>query len=77
MPGGEEPIGGRALAGAVGLEDADWERILDILGREPSATEIGIFSAMWNEHCSYKSSKRWLRTLPSEGVQVQMSGPRG
>ena len=74
MPGGEEPVGGRALADAVGLENPDWERILDILGREPTATEIGIFSAMWNEHCSYKSSRRWLRTLPSEGVHV-VHGP--
>jgi phosphoribosylformylglycinamidine (FGAM) synthase-like enzyme len=42
-------------------------RILDLIGREPTVTELGIFSAMWNEHCSYKSSKRWLRTLPTTG----------
>ena len=40
-----------------------------------SFTELGIFSAMWNEHCSYKSSKKWLRTLPTEGPQV-ICGPR-
>ncbi|RVA74548.1 phosphoribosylformylglycinamidine synthase subunit PurL, partial [Mesorhizobium sp. M7A.F.Ca.CA.001.11.2.1] len=44
------------------------------VGREPSFTELGIFSAMWNEHCSYKSSKKWLRTLPTTGPQV-IQGP--
>jgi phosphoribosylformylglycinamidine (FGAM) synthase-like enzyme len=44
------------------------------LGVTPSFTELGIFSAMWNEHCSYKSSKKWLRTLPTEGPQV-ICGP--
>ena len=48
--------------------------ILEIIGREPTFTELGIFSAMWNEHCSYKSSKKWLRTLPTEGPQV-ICGP--
>jgi putative membrane protein insertion efficiency factor len=47
---------------------------LGIIGREPSFTELGIFSAMWNEHCSYKSSKKWLRTLPTTGPQV-ICGP--
>ena len=47
---------------------------LDIIGRTPTFTELGIFSAMWNEHCSYKSSKKWLRTLPTEGPQV-ICGP--
>ncbi|MEL6517837.1 MAG: phosphoribosylformylglycinamidine synthase subunit PurL, partial [Pseudomonadota bacterium] len=46
----------------------------EIIGRTPSFTELGIFSAMWNEHCSYKSSKKWLRTLPTEGPQV-ICGP--
>jgi phosphoribosylformylglycinamidine synthase subunit PurL len=45
-----------------------------IIGRAPSFTELGIFSAMWNEHCSYKSSKKWLRTLPTTGPQV-ICGP--
>nr|WP_272214188.1 AIR synthase related protein [Marinicella sp. W31]MDC2877588.1 AIR synthase related protein [Marinicella sp. W31] len=44
------------------------------MGREPTFTELGIFSAMWNEHCSYKSSKRWLRTLPTTGRRV-IQGP--
>ncbi|MFQ5623074.1 MAG: phosphoribosylformylglycinamidine synthase subunit PurL [Paracoccaceae bacterium] len=62
------------LVRAHGLNDAEYRQILDLLGRTPSFTELGIFSAMWNEHCSYKSSKKWLRTLPTEGPQV-ICGP--
>ncbi|MCU0815637.1 MAG: phosphoribosylformylglycinamidine synthase subunit PurL [Cypionkella sp.] len=57
-----------------GIKPDEYQRILDILGREPTFTELGIFSAMWNEHCSYKSSKVWLRTLPTTGPQV-ICGP--
>lgn len=57
-----------------GLKPDEYQRVLDLLGREPSFTELGIFSAMWNEHCSYKSSKKWLRTLPTDGPQV-ICGP--
>jgi phosphoribosylformylglycinamidine (FGAM) synthase-like enzyme len=57
------------LIAAHGLKPEEYQRILDLIGREPSFTELGIFSAMWNEHCSYKSSKKWLRTLPTEGPQ--------
>jgi phosphoribosylformylglycinamidine synthase len=57
-----------------GLKPDEYQLILDIIGREPTFTELGIFSAMWNEHCSYKSSKKWLRTLPTEGPQV-ICGP--
>ncbi|MCF3594115.1 phosphoribosylformylglycinamidine synthase subunit PurL [Rhodobacteraceae bacterium LMO-12] len=69
-----EPAITKELIAAHGLSDDEYERILDIIGREPSFTELGIFSAMWNEHCSYKSSKKWLRTLPTEGPQV-ICGP--
>ena len=62
------------LVAAHGLKPDEYDRILQIIGREPSFTELGIFSAMWNEHCSYKSSKRWLRTLPTTGPQV-ICGP--
>lgn len=58
------------LIAAHGLKPDEYQRILDLIGREPSFTELGIFSAMWNEHCSYKSSKRWLRTLPTKGPRV-------
>ena len=59
---------------AHGLTSDEYKRVLEIIGREPSFTELGIFSAMWNEHCSYKSSKKWLRTLPTDGPQV-ICGP--
>jgi phosphoribosylformylglycinamidine synthase subunit PurL len=62
------------LVAAHGLKPDEYQRILDLIGREPTFTELGIFSAMWNEHCSYKSSKRWLRTLPTSGPRV-IQGP--
>ena len=57
-----------------GLSDAEFRLILDIMGRAPNFTELGVFSAMWSEHCSYKSSKVWLKTLPTEGPRV-ICGP--
>lgn len=57
-----------------GLKPDEYDRILQLIGREPTFTELGIFSAMWNEHCSYKSSKKWLKTLPTEGPRV-LQGP--
>ncbi|WP_142416871.1 phosphoribosylformylglycinamidine synthase subunit PurL [Bartonella massiliensis] len=57
-----------------GLKEDEYQRILTLIGREPTFTELGIFSAMWNEHCSYKSSKKWLKTLPTEGKCV-IQGP--
>jgi phosphoribosylformylglycinamidine (FGAM) synthase-like enzyme len=62
------------LIAAHGLKPEEYQRILDLIGREPTFTELGIFSAMWNEHCSYKSSKKWLRTLPTTGPRV-IQGP--
>ena len=69
-----EPRVTRELAAGLGLKADEYQRILELLGRTPSFTELGIFSAMWNEHCSYKSSKKWLRTLPTTGPQV-ICGP--
>ncbi|HEX7107834.1 MAG TPA: phosphoribosylformylglycinamidine synthase subunit PurL [Aestuariivirga sp.] len=57
-----------------GLKPEEYERFLKLLGREPTMTELGICSAMWNEHCSYKSSKKWLKTLPTKGPRV-IQGP--
>ena len=57
-----------------GLKAEEYQRLLKILGRQPSLTELGIFSVMWSEHCSYKSSRFWLRTLPTNGPQV-IQGP--
>ncbi|RMF36204.1 MAG: phosphoribosylformylglycinamidine synthase subunit PurL [Alphaproteobacteria bacterium] len=64
----------RAMAAELGLSEQEYSDILRLLGRTPSVTELGIFSAMWNEHCSYKSTRKWLRTLPTEGPQV-ICGP--
>ena len=74
MPLPSEPQVNQLLAADHGLKPDEYQRILDLLGRTPSFTELGIFSAMWNEHCSYKSSKIHLRTLPTEGPQV-ICGP--
>ncbi len=62
------------LVAEHGLKPDEYQRILDLIGREPTLTELGIFSAMWNEHCSYKSSKKWLKTLPTKGERV-LIGP--
>jgi len=70
----QEPEITADLITAHGLNDDEYAQILRLLNREPTFTELGIFSAMWNEHCSYKSSKKWLRTLPTEGPQV-ICGP--
>lgn len=57
-----------------GLSPSEYDRILKILGREPTYTELGVFSAMWSEHCGYKNSKRLLRLLPTEAPWV-IQGP--
>ena len=58
-----------------GISKDEYQKILEILGgRTPNRTELGIFSVMWSEHCSYKSSKKWLKTLPTKGPQV-ICGP--
>jgi len=62
------------LVAEHGLKPEEYERILQLIGREPTLTELGIFSAMWNEHCSYKSSKIHLKTLPTTGLHV-IQGP--
>ena len=57
-----------------GIKPEEYAKILEILGREPNHTELGIFSVMWSEHCSYKSSKKWLKTLPTTAPWV-ICGP--
>src|SRR3989442_2880627 len=57
-----------------GLSPAEYERIRKVLGRDPNLVELGIFSAMWSEHCSYKSSRRFLKHLPTKGPRV-LQGP--
>src|ERR671936_785002 len=58
------------LVAEHGLKPEEYERLVALIGRAPSLTELGIFSAMWNEHCSYKSSKIHLRTLPTKARWV-------
>jgi phosphoribosylformylglycinamidine synthase len=57
-----------------GLSREEYGRIVDILGREPNLTELGVFSVMWSEHCSYKSSRLYLKTLPTKAPHV-LQGP--
>ncbi|MCR9257576.1 MAG: phosphoribosylformylglycinamidine synthase subunit PurL [Alphaproteobacteria bacterium] len=57
-----------------GLTPDEYDRVLDIMGREPTLTELGIFSVMWSEHCSYKSSRVWLKKFPTERPWV-IQGP--
>ena len=57
-----------------GLTGEEYRRILDLIGRTPNFTELGIFSVMWSEHCSYKSSRPFLKNLPTEGPSV-LQGP--
>jgi phosphoribosylformylglycinamidine synthase len=73
MTRNEPPITSQLVA-EHGLKSDEYERIVKLIGREPSFTELGIFSAMWNEHCSYKSSKVHLRTLPTQAPWV-IQGP--
>jgi len=57
-----------------GLTTEEYQKILNILGREPNITELGIFSVMWSEHCSYKTTRKWLATLPTKAHWV-ICGP--
>ena len=61
-------------AASMGLSQDEWALIQKRIGRLPNMCELGIFSAMWSEHCSYKSSKKWLKTLPTEAEHV-IQGP--
>ncbi len=62
-----ETIPGVETAAKLGLTENEYDSIVDILGRQPNFTELSIFSVMWSEHCSYKNSIKWLKTLPREG----------
>jgi phosphoribosylformylglycinamidine synthase len=64
----------QALAREFGLNAEEYQRVLDIMGRTPSFTELGVFSVMWSEHCSYKSSRVWLKQLPTKAPWV-IHGP--
>jgi len=69
-----EPVVNPALAAERGLSGEEYEQLRAILGRDPSWTELGVASALWSEHCSYKSSKVYLREFPTSGPRV-LQGP--
>ena len=64
----------QGLACEFGLNAEEYARVIDIMGRTPSLTELGVFSVMWSEHCSYKSSRVWLKQLPTKQPWV-IHGP--
>jgi phosphoribosylformylglycinamidine synthase II len=70
MKSKSEPIVTKELALNHGLTEEEYERVLSILGRTPSYTELGIYSVMWSEHCSYKNSIAQLKTLPRTGKRL-------
>ena len=63
-----------ALVAEHGLTEDEYQMVCDHMGRTPNYTELGVFSVMWSEHCSYKSSRKWLKKLPVDGAQV-IQGP--
>ena len=69
-----EPAISPELVASHGLTADEYQKIVKILGREPNYTELGVFSVMWSEHCSYKSSRYYLKNLPTEGRRV-LQGP--
>lgn len=69
----QQPKAGLETARSLGLLEEEYARINDILGREPNFTELSIYSVMWSEHCSYKNSIKWLKTLPRDGAQLLVS----
>ncbi len=73
-PNPREPSITAEIVAEHGLKPDEYERLLEIMAREPTLTELGIFSVMWSEHCSYKSSRFWLKQLPTTGSQV-IQGP--
>ena len=66
----QEPTIDAAQVAAHGLTAEEFERIKKILGREPNFTELGIFSVMWSEHCSYKNSRKELKKFPTSGAKI-------
>ena len=64
----------KEIVAAHGLTHDEYERVVDHIGRTPNLVELGIFSVMWSEHCSYKTTRKWLRSFPVTGPQV-ICGP--
>src|SRR5665213_693605 len=66
----EETLVTQQTAKSLGLLPEEFERVKELLGRTPNFTELSIYSVMWSEHCSYKNSITWLKTLPREGKHI-------
>lgn len=73
----ENEIKENKLYAEMGLTDTEYDKVVEILGRKPNYTEIGIFSVMWSEHCSYKHSKPFLKQFPVTGERVLMGPGEG
>ncbi len=65
-----DPLATIEQAKQLGLLEEEFEKIKQILGRTPNFTELSIYSVMWSEHCSYKNSITWLKTLPRNGKRM-------
>ena len=65
-----ESPAGKDVAIKLGLLEQEYEKIIDYLGRKPNFTELSVYSVMWSEHCSYKNSIKWIKTLPRKGKQL-------
>lgn len=70
----QSPVITKEVIESHGMTQEEYDRVVDILGRAPNLVELGIFSVMWSEHCSYKTTRKWLKTLPTTGPQV-ICGP--
>ena len=71
---GEVTVTGQAPHRELGLTDSEYDRICELLGRDPNGVELAMFSLLWSEHCAYKHSRKLLRRLPTEGPRVLL-GP--
>src|SRR2546428_9684793 len=74
LPRPGDPAISAALVAEHGLTEEEYRRVVEMLGREPTFTELGIVSALWNEHCAYKHSRPLLKTLPTKAPWV-LQGP--
>jgi phosphoribosylformylglycinamidine synthase len=66
----EAPTYSPQVLRGLGLKVDEYEKIVELLGRAPNFTELAVFGALWSEHCSYKSSKKYLKTLPTTAPWV-------
>ena len=63
-----------SVAAKLGLTKEEFDKICVVLGRTPNFTEVSVYSVMWSEHCSYKNSIKYLKTLPRDGGRLHLVG---